>query len=126
MFTVFGTFAAIAAGVEARPFVCVPPSPGRAYLPDGAEITYAAALARVIQLQSVYRAAGFGHGHRMAMLLENRPDFLLHFLALNGLGTSIVPLNPDLRHAEPSSVFARRFAARNPALLGRNKIPTIQ
>ncbi|MEO1104808.1 MAG: AMP-binding protein, partial [Pseudomonadota bacterium] len=31
---------------------------------------------------------------------ENRPTMLCHFLALNGLGASIVPINPDLRRAE--------------------------
>lgn len=100
MFSVFSTFAAVAAGADQRPFLCVPSSPDRAYLPAGAEFTYAEVLARALALQDLYRAAGFGHGHRVAILLENRPDFYFHLLALNGLGTSIVPLNPDLRPAE--------------------------
>src|SRR3981189_3590165 len=45
-------------------------------------------------------AAGYGHGHRVALLLENRPEFFAHYLALNALGTSIVPINPDYRHDE--------------------------
>ena len=40
------------------------------------------------------------HGHRVALLLENRPEFFLHYLALNALGTSVVPINPDYRHDE--------------------------
>ncbi len=100
MFSVFSTFAAVAAGLDQRPFLCVPPFPGRAYLPEGGEFTYAQVLARATALQDLYRAAGYGHGHRVAVLVENRPDFHVHFLALNGLGTSIVPLNPDLRPAE--------------------------
>jgi acyl-CoA synthetase (AMP-forming)/AMP-acid ligase II len=105
MFTVFGSFAAIAAGVDNRPFICVPPSRGRAYLPEGAEFAYGEMLHRALALQAAYRAAGYGHGHRVAMLLENRPDFLLHLLALNGLGVGIVPLNPDLRPAEMRYIF---------------------
>src|SRR5262249_52740334 len=42
----------------------------------------------------------YGRGHRVALKLGNRPEFLLHFLALNSLGASIVPLNPDYRQAE--------------------------
>ena len=47
-----------------------------------------------------YAAAGYGHGHRVALLLENRPEFFFHYLALNALGCSIVPINPDYRHDE--------------------------
>ena len=39
-------------------------------------------------------------GHRVALKLETRPEFLLHFLALNSLGVSVLPLNPDYREAE--------------------------
>jgi acyl-CoA synthetase (AMP-forming)/AMP-acid ligase II len=33
-------------------------------------------------------------------MLGNRPAAFLHWFALNGLGTSVVPLNPDLRPSE--------------------------
>ena len=33
-------------------------------------------------------------------MLENRPAIFLHWLGLNRLGTSVVPLHPDLRQAE--------------------------
>jgi acyl-CoA synthetase (AMP-forming)/AMP-acid ligase II len=46
------------------------------------------------------RVTAYGHGHRVGVLLENRPDFFLHWFALNALGVSLVPLNPDLRAAE--------------------------
>ncbi|MEO7404885.1 MAG: AMP-binding protein [Burkholderiales bacterium] len=64
------------------------------------EITYAAALAQVDALGADYRKAGYGVGHRVALLLANRPAFLFHYLALNGLGVSAVPLNPDYRENE--------------------------
>jgi crotonobetaine/carnitine-CoA ligase len=36
----------------------------------------------------------------VALLLENRPAFFFHYLALNALGCGIVPINPDYRHDE--------------------------
>ena len=33
-------------------------------------------------------------------MLENRPAVFVHWFALNRLGASVVPLNPDLRPAE--------------------------
>ncbi|MEM8862052.1 MAG: AMP-binding protein, partial [Chloroflexota bacterium] len=45
-------------------------------------------------------SAGYGHGHRVALLLENQPEFVLVKLACNSLGISIVPINPDYRPAE--------------------------
>ena len=83
-----------------RPFLCVGPLADRSYLPQGLEITYREAAKVVADLRARYACAGYGLGHRVAILLENRPDFHLHFLALNGLGTSIVPLNPDYRPDE--------------------------
>ena len=49
-----------------------------------------------------YEDAGYGKGHRVAILLGNRPEFLLHYMALNAIGASIVPVNLDYRHAELS------------------------
>jgi acyl-coenzyme A synthetase/AMP-(fatty) acid ligase len=47
-----------------------------------------------------YAAAGYGIGHRVGLMLENRPAAFLHWFALNALGASVVPLNADLRPAE--------------------------
>ncbi|MFM9938512.1 MAG: AMP-binding protein [Hyphomicrobiaceae bacterium] len=84
----------------ARPFLAIPANPGRAYHPDGLELTYAAADTEVQRLIAAYREAGYGPGHRVALLLENRPEHVLHRLALNSLGASCVPVNPDYRPAE--------------------------
>ncbi|NOX49468.1 MAG: ATP-dependent acyl-CoA ligase [Gammaproteobacteria bacterium] len=37
---------------------------------------------------------------RVALGLDNRPEFFLHWLALNSLGVSVVPLNPQWQSAE--------------------------
>jgi acyl-CoA synthetase (AMP-forming)/AMP-acid ligase II len=62
--------------------------------------TYHEVLEQTISLKNGYAAAGYGHGHRVALILGNRPIFFLHYLALNALGTSIVPINPDYRSEE--------------------------
>ena len=51
---------------------------------------------QVEALAAIYRAAGYGLGHRVATLLENRPDYVLHKLALNSIGVCCVPDKPRL------------------------------
>ena len=58
-----------------------------------------------MRIRQLYADAGYGPGHRVGLLLENRPAFFLHWFALNALGCSIVPLNPDLRVIELSYVI---------------------
>ncbi|MDI4239401.1 hypothetical protein OZ411_42175 [Bradyrhizobium sp. Arg237L] len=48
-------------------------------------------------LQAHYCAAGYVQGHHIGMLIENHPDFLVHWLELNGIGASIMPINPAYR-----------------------------
>src|SRR5260370_41793063 len=91
---------ATAAAVPGQPFLCATPAPGRVYHPDGAEFTYAAVRAEVLRLKEAYAHAGYGHGHRIALLFENRPEFFFHYLAANALGVGVVPMNPDYRHDE--------------------------
>jgi crotonobetaine/carnitine-CoA ligase len=100
MRTVFEMFMATAQAAADQAFLAAPPAPGRAYHPDGIELTYGRTRAEVLRLRDVYAAAGYGHGHRVALLLENRPEFFFHYLALNALGCGIVPINPDYRHDE--------------------------
>ena len=63
-------------------------------------VTYAAAAAEVERLREAYAAGGYGHGHRVGLLLENRPAFFYHWFALNALGVSVVPINAEMRSAE--------------------------
>jgi len=103
--TIGEAFAASVAAHGARPFLAVPANAERHYLKDGFEISYAEAAARVAALSEAYRRAGYGLGHRVATLMENHPDFVLHKLALNGLGVCCVPINPDYRPAEIAYLF---------------------
>ena len=79
------------------PLLVAPKGAGLPYAPEGFRVSYGEALADVTSLKDKFASAGYGAGHRMALLLENRPEFFTHWLALNALGISIVPVNPDLR-----------------------------
>ncbi|MEH6526892.1 MAG: AMP-binding protein [Sneathiella sp.] len=98
--TVYGSFCETVKSFPENIFLCAPAYNNRAYHPEGMEILYAAASVEVERLKNVYRRSGYGSGHRIAYLLENRPEYLLHFLALNALGISVVPINPDYLHEE--------------------------
>lgn len=95
--------AAFAASVERYPghdFLELLPETAAAFGIGPRRWSYAEAAAEVARLRAGYAAAGYGHGHRAGLLLLNRPQFLFHFLALNGLGVSAVPISPDWRAAE--------------------------
>jgi acyl-CoA synthetase (AMP-forming)/AMP-acid ligase II len=98
--TVADAFAQSAARFGASPFLCVLPETADIYGVDAGEISYAQMHSRIERLRGAYAAAGYGHGHRVGLLLENRPSFFLHWFALNGLGVSVVPINAELRSAE--------------------------
>ncbi|MFN0039927.1 MAG: AMP-binding protein, partial [Burkholderiales bacterium] len=83
-----------------RPAYAVPPMAGRSYHPGGWEITYVQTLAAVEEARRAYAAAGYGYGHRVAILFDQRPEFFFHYYALNALGASVVPVNPDYRVEE--------------------------
>jgi acyl-CoA synthetase (AMP-forming)/AMP-acid ligase II len=98
--TVFVAFADAAARYAERPFLHILPETAACYAIEAQALTYGEALRQVERLAAAYRAAGYGHGHRAGLMLENRPAFFLHWLALNALGVSVVPINSDMRAAE--------------------------
>ncbi len=108
--SVHEAFAATTARRPNAAFLCVPARDGRAWSPQGGDITYGEMAARVKRLRVRYAAAGYGPGHRVALLLENRPVFFEHYLALNALGVGIVPINPDYRHDEMAYQMAHSRA----------------
>jgi len=84
-------------------FLCVPAS---AQEPEEHRLTYQQAGDEVEQLAAGLAAAGFEPGHRVALVLDNRADFFLHFLALNRIGCSIVPINSAMTRTELAYVLA--------------------
>ncbi len=94
--TVAEAFRCSVAAWPDRPLLCILPETAAAYGIAAGETSYAEAGARVDGLAARY--AGL-HG-RVGLMLDNRPEFFWHWLALNACGVSVVPLNPDLRPAE--------------------------
>jgi acyl-CoA synthetase (AMP-forming)/AMP-acid ligase II len=105
MSTVFATFEQAARKWADRPWLSVTTETAAAYGIKAADISFADALSQVLRLRDAYAKAGYRPGLRVGLLLENRPSFFLHWFALNALGCSIVPLNPDLRIIELSYVI---------------------
>ncbi len=98
--TVYEAFAHAVGQWPARPFLNVLQETAEVYDIDTGEITYAQAASEVARLTHLLQDAGYVKGQRVMLLMENRPAFFLWWLALNALGISVVPVNPDLRAAE--------------------------
>lgn len=81
-------------------FLCYPASNERGYMPRGGDISYGKALATINVLAERYSAAGYGPGHRVALVAGNRPEHFYHLMALNKIGCTAVPLNPDYLNHE--------------------------
>jgi acyl-CoA synthetase (AMP-forming)/AMP-acid ligase II len=104
--TVYLAFAERARRQPEADFLCVEPVTAQAYGIPAGTLRYGEVLAMVDALRERYAAAGYGHGHRAGLLLENRPAFFLHWFALNALGVSVVPINAELRSAELQYLLA--------------------
>lgn len=113
--TVYEAIAQTAARWPERPVLKVLPGTAETYGIDFGSISYADFLNEIDNRAEALEAAGYGAGMRVAVLLENRPAFFAIFAALNRIGASIVPINPDLRaaeleyligHAEPALIVA--------------------
>ncbi|MBD25314.1 MAG: hypothetical protein CMG46_09980 [Candidatus Marinimicrobia bacterium] len=95
MITVYDEFIKAVDEMPNASFLCVFDETGKPK-----DIPYSAAVKHVEACQKIYANAGYGHGHRIALLLGQCPEMVIHFLALNGLGCTVVPINPDYRHDE--------------------------
>lgn len=111
--------AAQAARFADNPLLILPEKVAALWGMDRRVWTYAEVLAEVEALRAAYAAAGYGPGHRVALQLENRPAHFLHWLALNGLGIGVVPLNPDAARDEIAWLLGHSGAALVVALPAR-------
>ncbi|MDB5998360.1 MAG: ATP-dependent acyl-CoA ligase [Rhizobacter sp.] len=101
--TALSVHEAFAATAQRRPeaeFLAIPASASAAYAPGGLSFSYGEARREIDALRQAYAQAGLAPGARVATLLENRPAAFFHWIALNSLGVSAVPINPDYREAE--------------------------
>ena len=104
--TVHDAFASTATRTPQADFLCVEPVTAAAYGIDAGTLSWSQAAVDVERLRTLYAAAGYGHGHRVGLMLENRPAFLHHWFALNGLGASVVPISAEMRSADLAYLIA--------------------
>jgi acyl-CoA synthetase (AMP-forming)/AMP-acid ligase II len=117
--TVHALFTHTAARTPAADFLFVDAVTARAYGIAPGAIAWGEAAREVERLRAAYAQAGYGHGHRVGLLLENRPAFLYHWFALNALGASVVPINAEMRAAELAYLVGHSEIALAVALPGR-------
>jgi len=98
-----------------RPILHTTQSTAEAYTIAAGEQSYLEFKQQADAIADRISNAGYLSGMRVAVLLENRPEFFAIFVALNRLGISIVPINPELRaaeleyligHSEPALIIA--------------------
>jgi acyl-CoA synthetase (AMP-forming)/AMP-acid ligase II/acetyl-CoA acetyltransferase len=94
-----------------QPFLHAPPDTSAIYGLAKTDFTYREAAERVDELIKDYRSLGCAPGCRIGLALENRPEFFLHFLAVNALGGSVMPLNCGMQGEELSRQVAHSAAA---------------
>ena len=98
--TVYEAFRRTAARYADHEFLSVLPQTAARYGVEARSYSYIDAVLEVAELERRYRTAGVGIGQRVGLMLENRPAFFFHWLALNALGASVVPINTEWRSAE--------------------------
>ena len=98
--TVYEAFQRTVARHGDREFLAILPETAQHYGIPARSYTYAQAAGEIATLGQRYADAGLRQSHRVGLMLENRPAMFFHWLALNGLGVSVVPLNRDWRDAE--------------------------
>ena len=119
MSTVYDRFRASALQRGEADFLCVEEVTAANYGIEAETISWRTASDRIETLKAAYAAAGYGHGHRVGLLLENRPDHLFHWLALNALGASVVPVSAEMRAAELEYLIGHAELALVVVLPGR-------
>ena len=103
--TIGGEFEKTKEKYSKNSFIAVPSSNERNYYKDGFEINYQDTFEQTNALEESLRQAGYGLGHRVAVALDNRPEQIIFRLALNKIGASCVPINPDYSVNELSFVL---------------------
>ena len=89
------------------------PEPGPAQPPlsgRSATLTFAEVAAGVARVACHLHARGIGEGDRVAVMLHNRPEFALTWLALARLGAAMVPLSVKARRDDAAWILGKSRA----------------
>ncbi|MGJ7504019.1 MULTISPECIES: AMP-binding protein [unclassified Variovorax] len=120
--SVYQAFRQTADRTPQAPFVHIPATAAASYARGPLDLTYGEAARLTESLVPSYRESGLRTGHRVALLLDNRADFFVHWLALNALGISIVPLNAEGSTADMAHVVRDSGVAMAVALPERRAL----
>jgi len=93
--TVYEQLKVATAKYASNSFLHIPIHATKSYCDSAINYTYQEFSIAVEEVRTIYQQAGYGAGHRIALVLENRAEFFIHFFALNGLGVCAVPVNAD-------------------------------
>ena len=105
MNTVYETFTASASRYPDNDFLHIPAQACKHYADASITLAYRETAEQVEALKATYANLGYGPGHRVALMLENRAEFFLHWFALNGLGCSVVPINHEMAAEEQAYII---------------------
>ena len=105
MNTIYSAFAKSAGRYGEQDFLHIPRSASSHYRSTALDLTYGEAAQQIEQQKSVYSAAGYGPGHRVALMLQNRAEFFTHWLALNALGCAVEPINDEMSAEEQAYII---------------------
>ena len=98
--TVYDCFQGAISQYPDKPFLHMPAETAAKYELSETDYTYQQANDLVSQLIGFYSDVRVSCGRRVGLALDNRPQFFFHFLAINALGGSILPLNCAMQKDE--------------------------
>ena len=106
MHSVYQVFCHTAERFGEHPFLHLVPDTAERYGIAPGAMSYAEVAGEVQSLSACYASLDLQPGQRVGLALDNRPEAFTHWFALNALGVSVVPLNPQWRSGELEYVFA--------------------
>ena len=96
--TIFDVFYEVALRNPNGPFLIAPAKKNKKI----ETTSFNSALKKVMRISNIFLEKGYKTDLRVAVLLGSTPDHYILKLALNKIGVSIVPINPDYTHDETS------------------------
>ena len=102
---VYDAFVHSAARYSGHDFLHIPHSVASVYSAIAIDSRYGEVASKVEQQKLLYQNAGYGSGHRVALMLQNRLEFFIHWLALNALGCCVVPINDEMASEEQAYII---------------------
>src|ERR1700761_3047940 len=103
--TVHAAFKRTAERCAHHDFLCILPETARNFGIEAGTYSYGDSAQQIDEWSRRYQQAGLRQGHRVGLMLDNRPSLFFHWLALNALGVGVVPLNSDWLDAEVEYVI---------------------